>query len=74
MSAAATPLTTNIDYRNTRELPGDQVLVLYRALGWSSAEKPNALLAALAGSHLVVTAWHGDRLVGLGNAISDGAL
>jgi len=66
--------TDAIEYRDTRDLPPGQVLALYRALGWSSADKPSALLAALAGSHQVVTAWHGDRLVGLGNTISDGAL
>jgi GNAT superfamily N-acetyltransferase len=56
------------------DLPADQVLALYRSNGWSSADKPQELLAALAGSHRVVTAWEGDKLVGLGNAISDGHL
>ncbi len=74
MTTVSTPLPTSIVYRNTRDLPSDQVLALYRALDWSSAKKPDALLAALAGSHALVTAWDGDRLVGLGNAISDGAL
>jgi predicted N-acetyltransferase YhbS len=31
-------------------------------------------MAALAGSHSVISAWDGQRLIGLGNAISDGAL
>jgi GNAT superfamily N-acetyltransferase len=52
----------------------DAVLELYRANHWSSAEKPDQLMAALRGSHSLVTAWDGVRLVGLGNAISDGAL
>jgi len=52
----------------------DAVLELYRANHWSSAEKPDQLMAALRGSHALVTAWDGARLVGLGNAISDGAL
>ncbi|MDP2086861.1 MAG: GNAT family N-acetyltransferase [Gemmobacter sp.] len=52
----------------------DAVLELYRANHWSSAEKPDQLMAALRGSHSLVTAWDGARLVGLGNAISDGAL
>ena len=50
------------------------VLDLYRANHWSSADKPDQLMAGLAGSHSLVTAWDGDRLVGLGNAISDGHL
>ncbi|MCP4450296.1 MAG: GNAT family N-acetyltransferase [Planctomycetes bacterium] len=63
-----------IIYKNCKELPAEQVLPLYRALQWSAAEKPDRLLKALAGSHSVVTAWHGDRLVGLGNTLSDGFL
>jgi GNAT superfamily N-acetyltransferase len=63
-----------ITYRTTRDLPRDSVLVLYGACRWSSAEKPDELMAALAGSHTVISAWDGDRLVGLGNAITDGAL
>lgn len=51
-----------------------EVVGLYRSVGWSSADKPEALHAALAGSHALVTAWDGERLVGLGNAISDGHL
>lgn len=52
----------------------DEVLDLYRANRWSSAEKPIQLMAALRGSHSLVTARITGRLVGLGNAISDGAL
>src|SRR5216117_4135614 len=61
-------------YSDSRDLPADEVIALYRANGWSSANRPRELLAALAGSHALVTAWHGARLVGLGNAISDGHL
>lgn len=52
----------------------DEVLALYRANHWSSAEKPEALLSALRNSHALVTARVKGRLVGLGNAISDGYL
>ena len=51
-----------------------EVVELYRANGWSSAEKPVELLAALRNSHALATARIGGRLVGLGNAISDGHL
>lgn len=63
-----------IEYRDTRDLPRDGVLALYRANHWSSAEKPGLLLQALRASHSVISAWDADRLVGLGNAISDGFL
>ena len=51
-----------------------EVVELYRANGWSSAEKPVELLAALRNSHSLATARIGGPLVGLGNAISDGHL
>ena len=64
----------DIRYEDRKELPAQQVLALYRDLHWSSAEKLDLLLQALAHSYTVVTAWDGDRLIGLGNAISDGYL
>jgi ribosomal protein S18 acetylase RimI-like enzyme len=50
------------------------VVALYAANGWSSAEKPEQLLAALRNSHSLVTTRLDGRLVGLGNTISDGHL
>ena len=47
---------------------------LYKANGWSAARKPKQLAKALASSHSLVSAWDGNRLIGLGNAISDGHL
>ncbi|ASI69144.1 GCN5 family acetyltransferase [Diaphorobacter nitroreducens] len=55
-------------------LSDEEVLALYKANAWSSAEKPQQLLAALRNSHALVTARIAGRLVGLGNAISDGHL
>jgi GNAT superfamily N-acetyltransferase len=64
----------SMEYSATRDLPLENVLTLYRANGWSAAEKPELLHKALLNSHSLVTAWDGDKLVGLGNAISDGHL
>jgi len=50
------------------------VLALYRAVDWSSADKPDALHKGLLGSHSLVTAWDDVVLIGLANAISDGHL
>ena len=63
-----------IRYSTSRDLPLESVLVLYRANEWSSARKPDLLHKALLASHSLVTAWDGSKLVGLGNAISDGYL
>ena len=51
-----------------------EVIELYQANKWSSAKKPIELMAALQNSHSLVTARYGNKLVGLGNAISDGYL
>lgn len=52
----------------------EEVLALYRANHWSSADKPEQLLSGLRNSHTLVTARLGGELVGLANAISDGFL
>lgn len=41
----------------------DEVIELYRANDWSSAEKPTQLMSALRGSHSLVTARIEQRLV-----------
>ncbi len=51
-----------------------EVVALYKANHWSSAEKPEKLILALRNSHTLVTARIGDDLVGIGNAIADGHL
>ena len=58
----------------TDTIASEEVLDLYRANGWSAAQKPMQLMAALKESHSLVTARVAGRLVGLGNAISDGHL
>ncbi len=65
---------SEIVFREVLKFPEHQVVRLYSECGWSSAKKPRVLLNALTGSHAVVSAWHGDTLIGLGNAISDGSL
>jgi GNAT superfamily N-acetyltransferase len=52
----------------------EEVLSLYVANRWSSAEKPDLLMRALRNSHALATARVDGRLVGLVNAISDGHL
>ena len=52
----------------------EEVIALYKANCWSSANKPEKLIPALKNSHSLVTARVNGQLVGLGNAISDGYL
>lgn len=65
---------SRITYKDTRDLPLAGIVSLYRANGWSAAGKPQKLHRALMNSHTLVSAWDGDQLVGLGNALSDGHL
>lgn len=67
-------ISEEVEYRNELEFPRDQVINLYSQCGWSSAGKPDALLFALSNSETVISAWHQNALIGLGNAISDKAL
>ncbi|MGS0695859.1 GNAT family N-acetyltransferase [Shewanella sp. 0m-4] len=64
----------NIEVNLDRNINEDEVIDLYKANGWSSADKPVELMAALTNSHSLVTARFNGKLVGLGNAISDGHL
>ncbi|MCJ7657474.1 MAG: GNAT family N-acetyltransferase [Candidatus Atribacteria bacterium] len=64
----------DIEIKETKEINKDEIIELYKVNKWSSAEKPDLLYKALLNSDSLITAWDGNRLVGLGNAISDGYL
>jgi len=66
------PCSDVIQYSETRDLPVEQIAELYRANDWSAAKKLESLHKALLNSHSLITAWDRKKLVGLGNAISDG--
>ena len=63
-----------IRFSDDRKPTKVEVIDLYRSVGWSSADKPDALHKGLLASHSLITAWDDETLVGLGNAISDGHL
>ncbi len=63
-----------ITFSERRDIAIAQILPIYELNGWSSAQKPQALHQALLNSHALVSAWDDERLVGIGNAISDGFL
>ncbi len=64
----------NIQISETRDLNLEDILDLYKANEWSSANKPSQLYNGLLNSETLITAWDGTKLIGLGNAISDGYL
>ena len=64
----------SIKISETRDIEREKIIALYKANGWSAVEKPDELYQALINSHSLIAAWDGDKLVGLGNALSDGYL
>ncbi|HCW08725.1 MAG TPA: GNAT family N-acetyltransferase [Cytophagales bacterium] len=64
----------NITISETKDINIEDVLVLYKANNWSSAAKPTWLFNGLLNSETLITAWEDKKLIGLGNAISDGHL
>lgn len=63
-----------IEISEKRQIAKDKILYLYKQNKWSSADKPDDLIKALENSHALISAWDGDKLVGLANSISDGYL
>ena len=67
-------MNVDVEVSLADEIETDEVVALYKANGWSSAEKPAVLMPALKNSDALVTARISGKLVGIGNAISDGSL
>jgi len=67
-------LDMKVDISTTGNIAQEEVVLLYRANGWSSADKPKELMSALRNSHTLLTARASGKLLGVGNAISDGHL
>ena len=63
-----------ITFTEERNFTTAQVVRLFQSVGWVSANYPEALHKALLGSSTVISAWDGDRLVGLVRALDDGAM
>lgn len=63
-----------VDIYANSDISTEEVLELYRANEWSSADKPAERMRALGNSHTLVTARASGRLVGLANSLSDGHL
>lgn len=51
-----------------------QLQSLFASVHWDSANDPEPRFPAVKDSHPVITAWDGERLAGLRNALSDGVM
>ena len=63
-----------IAYDSTTDIDAGQLQSLFASVQWDSANYPDKLAVAIRNSHRVFTAWDGDQLVGLMNALSDGVM
>lgn len=62
-----------IDYKQSNDIPKDQLLNLYNDVGWTAYTKePDKLCAAVQASLKVFTAWKEDELLGLIRVVGDG--
>lgn len=64
----------NITYTEEKKFTQDQVQELFLSVGWISGQYPQRVYRALMHSETVITAWDGERLVGLTRLIDDSEL
>ena len=61
-----------IEYKRTKEFTTDELRRLFLSVHWESGNYPEKLVRAMRNSTQVVSAWDGDKLVGLVRALDDG--
>ncbi len=64
----------DIRYTEERSFTAAQLEELFLSVEWESGRYPEGLYKALTTCETVITAWDGDKLVGLVNAIDDGGM
>ncbi|EXZ04384.1 MULTISPECIES: GNAT family N-acetyltransferase [Bacteroidales] len=64
----------NIEYKETKNFTEKEIEELFLSVKWLSGKYPSRLIKALKSSSFVVTAWDGNKLVGLIRALDDGEM
>ena len=64
----------NIRYKDNKDFTEEQIEELFLSVHWLSGQYPHRLTNALKNSQTVITAWDGERLVGLIRALDDGGM
>ena len=64
----------NIRYTDERNFTEEQLEKLFLSIEWESGKYPERLKKALDNCGTVFTAWNGEELIGLANAIDDGEM
>ena len=60
-----------ITYTEEKKFTQDAIQRLFLSVGWVSGQYPSRLYKALMHSSTVITAWDGDRLIGLARLLDD---
>lgn len=64
----------SIEYTFEKKFSKEDTFRLFKSINWYSANFPERLHKALMNSQTVVTAWNGNKLVGLARALDDGEM
>ncbi len=62
-----------IEYKTTKEFTAEELQRLFLSVHWESGNYPDKLVQAMKNSTQVISAWDGNKLVGLVRALDDGA-
>jgi GNAT superfamily N-acetyltransferase len=63
-----------IEYKNTHEFSEQDLKDLFLSVEWSSGHFPDKLVVAMKNFKTVISAWDGDKLVGMICAMDDGIM
>ena len=64
----------NIIYKDIKEFKAEELADLFLSVEWSSGHYPEKLAEAMKNSAAVFSAWDGEKLIGLAQAIDDGVM
>lgn len=62
----------DIKFKETKEFTKEQLEQLFLSVNWKSGKYPDRLVKAMKNSSHVISAWDGDKLVGLIRSLDDG--
>lgn len=64
----------NITYKTQKEFSKQEIEHLFLSVNWESGKYPERIVKALQNSSKVISAWDGEKLVGLVRSMDDGNL
>lgn len=61
-----------IQYKTTKTFYKEQIEDLFLSVNWESGKYPDKIVKGLERSSLVISAWDGEKLIGLVRGLDDG--